>query len=68
MNTGRYTAIYIVLIFLLLVHTAPKDLDLTVAGLDTSLVLCSTSIRIRNGRLNTLLLNKATDQDASTRA
>ena len=28
-NKGRHTAIYIVLIFLLLVHTAIKDLDLT---------------------------------------
>ena len=38
-NKGRHTAIYIVLIFLLLVHAAIKDLDLELLDLDSDLKL-----------------------------
>jgi len=38
-NEGRHTAIYIVLIFFLLVHTAIKDLDSELLDLDWSHVV-----------------------------
>ena len=38
-NKGKYTAIYTVLIFLLLVHTAIKDLDLELLDLELALDL-----------------------------